>query len=540
MTNHRFLFLLYLGLLIWAPLPLGSNRVWALSILEVGIFIVAFCWLILYFFNKTAINSTFHAARIPLILFALFSVYVLLQSIPLPMVVVSWIAPDIAQSYNQLAILNGDVVKTAYLSLNPYITTGKFVETFSYFLLFCLTLLLVHSRKRLKLLALVIVISGVFQAVYGTLMTLTGVEYSFFFEKVYGKGLATGTFVNRNHLAGYLEITLSLGIGLMIASLHRDPSGSWREFFRRMMDAMLGSKVRLRIALVLMVIALVMTHSRMGNTAFFASMTFTGLIYLILVKNPPKSAVALFISMIIIDVFIVGTWFGLDKVIERLEKTQLSIHRTAQDKTAGTGIDSVNNAEGLSTGNGSQSPNSLNTVPEDNRKLQVLSTTIESATESRDEAYRDTLLMINQHFVSGTGGGTYRYSFMRYQSADIKGYYDHVHNDYLEFMAEYGVIGFSLLGMLVVYSLVNALIALRKRHSRTLQGMAFASSMAIISLLIHSGFDFNLQIPANAALFVVILAMANMVRFKRIKGVGLKLFFFFLKKKKMTTPPVLI
>jgi len=40
-----------------------------------------------------------------------------------------------------------------------------------------------------------------------------------------------------------------------------------------------------------------------------------------------------------------------------------------------------------------------------------------------------------------------------------------------------------------------------------MRGMAFASTMGITALLIHSWVDFNLQIPANAALFMVILAL---------------------------------
>ncbi len=512
-NNHRYLFIFYLVLLVWAPLPLGSNRVWALSILELGVFVLAFTWLVLYFLNKAALNSTFRAARIPLVLFGLFTLYVLLQSLPLPVAVVQWIAPDIAQSYKALAIVNGEPVNTAYLSLNPYVTTGKFVETLSYFLLFCLTLLLVTTRQRLRILALVIVASGVFQAVYGTMMTLTGLEYGFFTEKVYGKGLATGTFVNRNHLAGYLEMALALGLGLMLASLYRDSANNWREFSRRMLDALLGSKLRLRIALVLMVIALVMTHSRMGNTAFFVSMTMMGLLYLLLVKKPPRSAVVLFISLVIIDILIVGTWFGLEKVIDRLQQTQVSIHQSAEQKSSAS---TTQNNSGTTGGDdiSLQANQGLPAPSDSGRKLQVLSTTIESSTETRDEVYRDTLTMINQHLLSGTGGGTYRYSFMRYQSEDVRGYYDHAHHDYLEFTAEYGVAGISLLGLLVVYSLASALIALRKRQSRIMQGMAFASSMAIVAIMIHSAFDFNLQIPANAALFVVILAVANIVRFK--------------------------
>jgi hypothetical protein len=40
-----------------------------------------------------------------------------------------------------------------------------------------------------------------------------------------------------------------------------------------------------------------------------------------------------------------------------------------------------------------------------------------------------------------------------------------------------------------------------------MRGMAFSSVMGIISLMIHSSTDFNFRIPANAALFMVILAL---------------------------------
>jgi hypothetical protein len=43
--------------------------------------------------------------------------------------------------------------------------------------------------------------------------------------------------------------------------------------------------------------------------------------------------------------------------------------------------------------------------------------------------------------------------------------------------------------------------------------MAFAATMAIVALLIHSAVDFNLQIPANAALFVVMLALGWVYRY---------------------------
>ena len=74
----------------------------------------------------------------------------------------------------------------------------------------------------MKTLLQVLVFSGTFQAAYGAFMVLSGLELGFFVEKYVGQGVATGTFVNRNHFAGYLVMCLSAGIGLLLSQLSRD------------------------------------------------------------------------------------------------------------------------------------------------------------------------------------------------------------------------------------------------------------------------------------------------------------------------------
>jgi hypothetical protein len=41
-----------------------------------------------------------------------------------------------------------------------------------------------------------------------------------------------------------------------------------------------------------------------------------------------------------------------------------------------------------------------------------------------------------------------------------------------------------------------------------MRGISFAAIMSICAMLIHATVDFNLQIPANAATFMLILSMA--------------------------------
>ena len=64
-----------------------------------------------------------------------------------------------------------------------------------------------------------------------------------------------------------------------------------------------------------------------------------------------------------------------------------------------------------------------------------------------------------------------------------------------------------LLGSMVLLSLSAALRAMKRRNDPLMRGMAFSSVMGIVALLIHSTVDFNLQIPANSATFMVILAL---------------------------------
>jgi O-antigen ligase len=205
---------------------------------------------------------------------------------------------------------------------------------------------------------------------------------------------------------------------------------------------------------VIMVIGLVLTHSRMGNSAFFISMTLTGVFYLVFVRRLTRGSLIFFASLLIIDLLIVGNFFGIEKVAERLQQTSIN-------------------------------------------------------SEQRDEVARDTLVIVRDYPLTGTGAGSYYSTYPMYDTGKVGfSFYRHAHNDYVEFASEFGLVAFALLGFCVLASLWQAVGAQLNRHDRLMQGMGFAATMAIVALLIHSTVDFNLQIPANAATFIVILALA--------------------------------
>ncbi|PPC74968.1 hypothetical protein C4K68_23640 [Pokkaliibacter plantistimulans] len=440
----RFLFCSYLVVLAAMPLPFGLNRSWAVNIFAAVVFVLMAVWLFTFSVNKTTLPSVVHKAKIALLSLISVQIWLIVQMFyPL--------SADPVAHFPHLLTISQDIPATAQ----------SLVLGLAYTCWFVLTLIVVNSTKRLRLLLYVLVGSGVFQAFYGSMMVMTGLEMSFLVPKTTYLGNATGTFINRNHLAGYLVLCLAAGIALMIASLHQDRAVTWREWSRRILKTLLGGKFRLRLCLVVMVIALVMTHSRMGNTAFFSSMLISGLMMLLVVRKPSRSLVVLVTSLIAVDILLVGTFFGFERVVDRIQAT-----------------------------------------------------TIE--TETRVEVNEYAYQMFLDHPWAGIGAGGFYSSFPAYRQFDVgPAFFDHAHNDYLEFLIERGVIGTAPLLLFVVLSFYTAIRAMRQRNTPLLRDISFAPIMAIIALGIHSTVDFNLQIPANAATFLTILALSWVALYTR-------------------------
>lgn len=356
------------------------------------------------------------------------------------------------------------VVQWLAFSLSPHDSLLSLQKGFTYAGFFTLCLLIIDTRQRVKEVIWIVVLAAAVQAVYGSTMTLSGLEYGFFEPKEKYFGVATGTFLNRNHLAGFMELSLALGIGLLLGQ-PAHYSGTLRQRARQVVKMLLSTKVILRLLLAILVIALVLTRSRMGNTAFFASLLIAGALALLLMRNKTTATTVLLSSLLIIDIAIVGTFFGVDKVAERLQNSS-------------------------------------------------------SETESRDEVTRDTFNLWKEHPVAGIGAGTFIYIYPNKKSDDIPStkYYNNAHNDYAQFLAEFGLPAFIALGAIVLWSLWWGVGAMRQRNSSFYQGVGFASTMAIVAMGFHSTVDFNLQIPANAMIFVLILALAAIARWSPHKN----------------------
>lgn len=438
---ERSIWWAYLALLVWAPLPLGSNRPWSWAILELWVFLLALAWLALYAADRVAPSMTLRRAGPMLAGFALWVAYVWLQLVPLPIGLLELISPEAARRH--LAAGWPIAPESAPLALDSYGALHGALKSSAYVAFFALSLALLDRSERIAAAAYALVLSGLAQALYGGLEAL-------------GAGIgnvAHGSFVNRNHFAGYLEMCLAAGLGLLIAQLSDERARTWRQFVRNALHWILSPKMRLRLALAIMVIALVLSRSRMGNSAFFASVLIAGAIALLLSKRASRSMVIVIATLIVIDIFIVGAYFGVEQVVQRIEQTDV-------------------------------------------------------ATEERDDVAGDMLAMWRAFPVFGSGLGSFHIVFPAYRGPGVSVLYTHAHNDYLQFAVETGLLGAGLLGLLVAASAYAAIRAQFLRHDPLMRGISFAAMMGIAALLIHSWVDFNLQIPANALTFMLMLAFA--------------------------------
>lgn len=462
-----WLYRLWIVVLLWAPLPIGSVDAWALAALQAMVFGLLAAWCIGYLLGRLEPCETLRAARWFLGLCALWLLYGTLYLIPMPMDWIAVLSPRTAALHAETQVFEPG---WRTLAIDPFAAQSHFLKSFTYVAAFVLTLLLVNTRKRARQLALILVMAAFLVAVYGILMHLVGGRINWLGTPMQHAAHAIGTYFNRNHFAGYLEMTLALGIGLLVADTADRNAETWRKRLRNFLEWIFSPKFRLRLMLCVLVIALVSTRSRMGNTAFFASMLLTGIIGLMLSRHAPRGTMILLTSLIAIDLFIVGSWFGVEKLAQRLEETTIA--------------------------------REVGAVP-------ALAPGQEESLEQRQDAASDTVPMIRDHLWFGVGPGGWAGSFLNYRGPQVaEGIFEYAHNDYAEFVADYGVIGAAMLALMVLWTLANALLAQARRRDPLMRGMSFAAVMGIVSMLIHATVDFNWQIPANAVYFMVLMALA--------------------------------
>jgi O-antigen ligase len=320
---------------------------------------------------------------------------------------------------------------------------------------FCLAALAArHSEARLFIWTILIAL-GFAEALYGLVQYTTDWQQVLAFKKVEYVAQATGTYINPNNFAGLLEMLLPLVFARTLCKLER-----WTARSRgpgRRADLWLRADSGPRFAFflfgtLLLTAALLFSRSRAGIVAAWAGVLLVASIWTI--RRRSRSAAAVIVVSLVVLTLAAGAWIGLDPVFMRY-------------RSAGEDL------------------------------------------PSRVEVWKDTTALIRAHPYWGTGPGSFVDAYTRVQTSHLAARLNHAHNDYLEFVAEWGVPGAVLLFALVGFVLVRALRGLRHTARAADWFLLLGCCAGVSSLLLHAGVDFNLHIPANALLFAVLLGLAS-------------------------------
>jgi O-antigen ligase len=132
----------------------------------------------------------------------------------------------------------------------------------------------------------------------------------------------------------------------------------------------------------------------------------------------------------------------------------------------------------------------------------------EISSDTRVNIDRDGLRMFLKKPILGWGLGTFPVVYPQFRSFYTNFFINEAHNDYLQLLVEMGLLGF---GTMLWFLLTIYTQALKKIGNWTedISGAAtLACVLGLSGILVHSALDFNLQIPANAALFYVLCTIA--------------------------------
>ncbi|HTC48074.1 MAG TPA: O-antigen ligase family protein [Candidatus Aquilonibacter sp.] len=132
----------------------------------------------------------------------------------------------------------------------------------------------------------------------------------------------------------------------------------------------------------------------------------------------------------------------------------------------------------------------------------------ELSSDIRKYINRDGFRMFMKRPILGWGLGTFPIVYPEFRTFYTNFFVNEAHNDYLQLLIEMGLLGFATMLWFVVTLYARAIEKIAKWSTEMSGAMTLACLLGLSGILVHSAVDFNLQIPANAALFYVLCTVA--------------------------------
>jgi len=109
----------------------------------------------------------------------------------------------------------------------------------------------------------------------------------------------------------------------------------------------------------------------------------------------------------------------------------------------------------------------------------------------------------------GSGIGTFIHVFPQFRPIGIAQHWiiDYAHNDYLQTAAELGLIGLLLILWVIAVAVWSGLREFSNSQGPFKRSILLGAAIGVMSMAFHSFVDFNLHIPANAIMFMTLMAI---------------------------------
>lgn len=383
---------------------------------------------------------------IDLALLTAVAAWMVFAVVPLPSAIVAKLSPNSDMLATAARTITGaDAHTWAALSVAPAATVERLLFVFPAMAVFVAAreMPLWWTRERAWLAVLPVIVVGVIEALIGIAQFNAGPFNAGASQSV------SGTYVNRNHYAGLLELALPLTLTAAIALWSGSGSRVRGRHHRghQRSERSLGSALQagaLLLAAACLLAGVVTSLSRMGFMTTLVSVATVSMGWLLARRQQGARQTWLWSIPLILPLAIV-----------LLIATNGMVLRFA---------DSANSGDISADG-----------------RLQI---------------WRETMRLISAYPWTGAGLGTFEHALYPFRVALSTSAVDYAHNDYLQILAELGIVGLVLTLSLAAVIAWRAATAAFRRGPSSWLGMGVLASL--LALALHSLVDFNLYVPANA------------------------------------------
>jgi O-antigen ligase len=370
-----------------------------------------------------------------------------LQTVPLPPVVVETLSPNRQSVAAALALEPPSGLRP--LSLNP-------AASFHALLVFGSAVVAFWSARGIfyfggvRVVVRAVALFGLLAAVVGILQDASRTRLVYWWWSPRAEGApGFGPFINRNHFAAWTVMALSLTIGYVAARTHApDEMDRFRSFAARLRRRLDGRAIWLLAAIVSMTVALVVCLSRSGIAAAAVAVVAARMMVTGRHRREPAWISIAAASVVAIAIL----WTGPATLVDRWRA-------------------------------------------------------VEIGQAGRSEIWRETVPLVRDFWLAGTGVGTYGDAMTVYQrSSRDRVHFNQAHNHYLQLLAEAGALLFLLLAVAVSLFVRAARERLRRDHTGMLW-LRTGAAAGLVGLAVSSIWETAARMPANALLAAVLAAI---------------------------------